>query len=66
MRIPLAAWDLRHIAAALEPLELLPALRHPVIGRIEVLQPEGDGEVIGYFQQEGEDDDAWYGFVPKP
>ncbi len=64
---PLSAGDLRAIAEALDPLEFLPALaQSDLIGRIEVYRPSGsDAEVIGYFDREGDGDDAWLGFVPK-
>lgn len=62
MKLPLSASDLKDIGAALEPLELLTALtQNDVVGRIEVYRPGGE-EVIGHFAQEGEADDAWYGF----
>lgn len=65
--LPLTASDLHEIANALEPLELNPAIvANPLIGRIEVLRPDGD-EVIGYFQSAQPAgftaDDDWYGFV---
>lgn len=64
---PLSAGDLRVIANALEEIEFHPTLtRSGVVGRIEVYRPESDdAEVIGYFDREGADDDAWLGFVPK-
>jgi hypothetical protein len=64
MKLPLSASDLRDIGAALEPIELLPALTQSnIIGRIEVLRP-GGGEVIGHFVKEDSGaDDAWYGFI---
>ncbi len=61
--------DLKRLGAALEQIELLPAItENPVIGRIEALDPgvlDGTGEVIGYFEREGKPDgsgEAWYGF----
>lgn len=65
--LPLTASDLQAIASALEPLELNPAIvANSVIGRIEVLRPDGD-DVIGYFQSAQPagftPDDDWYGFV---
>lgn len=67
MMLPLSASDLRAIADALEPIELQPAIaQNPVIGRIEVIRPDGD-DVVGYFEREAQDlsdlTDAWFGFV---
>lgn len=65
--LPLSASDLHAIAAALEPIELLPEIaQNPVIGRIEVIRPDGD-DVVGYFVREVQDGtdltDAWLGFT---
>lgn len=67
MRLPLSASDLRAIADALEPIELQPAIaQNPVIGRIEVIRPDGD-DVVGYFEREMGDvadmSDSWFGFI---
>jgi len=64
MKLPLSASDLHAIGDALDPIELLSAITtNPVIGRIEVMRPDGDGnDLIGYFVREGEGEDAWFGF----
>ena len=65
--VPLSASDVRAIADALEPIELDPHIaENPVIGRIEVLRPDGEDatDIVGYFRREGEagSGDAWFGF----
>jgi hypothetical protein len=62
--------DVKRIGAALEQIELLPAItENPVVGRIEVLDPgvlDGSGEVVGYFERNGVPNgsgEAWFGFV---
>jgi len=61
--LPLSASDVRAIADALDPIELHPAIaQNPVIGRIEVIRPEGS-DVVGYFVREGEGNDAWFGLA---
>lgn len=68
MNLPLSASDLKDVGAALEPIELLPAItQSSIIGRIEVLRPGGE-DVIGYFAPADgcEGDDAWYGFYATP
>jgi hypothetical protein len=63
MNLPLSASDLHEIAEALDLIETDEKLTsNPIIGRIEVIRPGGD-DPIGYFEQEGEKDEAWYGFV---
>lgn len=64
MKTPMTAWDLRQIADALEPLQDLPALRHPLIDRIEIR--DDSGEVVGHFVPVGEGDDRWHGFEAQP
>lgn len=67
MELPLTASDLRVIADALEPIETSAVIAdNPIIGRIEVIRPDGDaGDVCGYFVREGnpsESGEAWFGF----
>jgi hypothetical protein len=62
---PLTAGDLRALADALDPIEFHEILaRNPIVGRIEVYRPDGD-DVVGYFERNALDDDAWLGFVPE-
>lgn len=66
MTLPLSASDLHVIADALDKIELLPGVAdNPVIGNIEVIRPDGEGnDVVGYFVREGNvKDDPWLGFV---
>ena len=62
----LSASDLRVIADALDPIETNALLtENSVIGRIEVIRPDSDGDdVVGHFVREGEagSGDAWFGF----
>lgn len=63
--LPLAAADMQAIAAALEPIETDQRItENPIIGRIEVIRPDGD-DVCGYFVREGDTGkgEAWFGFV---
>jgi len=61
----LSASDVRAIADALEPIETNAIITdNPVIGRIEVIRPDGD-DVVGYFEREGDAKDpgmSWFGF----
>jgi hypothetical protein len=61
----LSASDVRAIADALEPIETNEFItENPVIGRIEVIRPDGD-DVVGYFEREGTPNgsgEAWFGF----
>lgn len=68
---PFTAWDLRQIADALEPIETNEKItENPVIGRIEVIRPDGAADdVCGYFVREGKPDgsgEAWFGFEAAP
>lgn len=65
--MPLTADDLRRIADALDPIETNEKItENPLIGRIEVIRPDGDkDDVCGYFEREGKPDgsgEAWFGF----
>lgn len=67
-RLPLSASDMRAIADALDPIEMDPRIvESSIIGRIEVIRPDGDpDDVCGYFVREGAADssgEAWFGFV---
>jgi hypothetical protein len=67
-RLPLSASDIHAIADTLEKIELLPGIvDNPVIGRIEVIRPDGD-DLIGYFVREGDvNEDPWFGLeIPSP
>jgi hypothetical protein len=61
----LSASDLHKIAEALDPIETNELFtENPVIGRIEVIRPDGD-DVVGYFEREGDTGkgEAWFGFT---
>jgi len=65
--LPLTASDMRAIADALEPIEFSAVIaENPIIGRIEVIRPDGDADdVCGYFVRENAagSGDAWFGFT---
>jgi hypothetical protein len=67
MSLPLSASDLIAIARALEPIETNPVFTdNAVIGRIEVIRPDGGGDVVGYFVREGDPlktGESWFGYV---
>lgn len=64
--LPLTASDMRAIADALEPIETDERItENPIIGRIEVIRPDGDADdICGYFVREGDlgKAEAWFGF----
>jgi hypothetical protein len=66
LNIPLSASDLQEIGKALDPLETNEYItENPVVGRIEVIRPDGDADdVCGYFVREGDigKGEAWFGF----
>lgn len=60
----LTASDLRRIADALELVDVPAIANNPLIGDIDVIQPDGD-EIVGRFVREGnpsEDGSAWIAF----
>lgn len=68
--LPLSASDLRNIADALDPIETNESItENPLIGRIEVIRPDGPpDDICGYFVREGTPGahDTWYGFQQNP
>lgn len=62
--LPLTGGDLRVLADALDEVEATTLAANKVLGRIEVLRPDGEDQ-IGWVQRfdDGDPDMGW-GFVP--
>lgn len=61
--LPLTGSDLRDIAEAVDEVEATTLAGSKILGRIEVLQPDGDDRIGWVVRFESTDPDMGWGFV---
>lgn len=63
--LPLTGDDLRRIGDAVDEVDATLLAANPILGRIEVLRPDGDDHLGWVVRFDDSDPDMGWGFVPE-